>query len=244
MKATMFPALCVAALLLTEEAAATPLKYTVSVRDAVVAESTEIVNNLDALDAANDTLLWNEDKSLVKVVTWKSQSSYERFLLPYTQTSNSEANVVWVTLAPKMQEFCRDYMRTHPHASKTQLEHRLKQRLGLNPDWQYDVFVEMWVSPSDVFRPCVDPDPSDTSCELNFGASIPAVKNIQNYQNFYEGLYYKSFRAAPGVPWTGLGYTYDWANPLSEQGASEFILSPSTPYTIESASPTTAYCAP
>lgn len=244
MKAAFFLTLFVAALLLTEEVAATPLRYSASVHDAAVVESTEIVNTLDALDPANDALLWNEDKSLVKVVTWKSQSSYERFLLPYTQTSDNEANVVWVTLAPRLQEFCRDYMHAHPHAGKTQLVHRLKQRLGLNLDWQYDVFVEMWVSPSDVFRPCVDPDPSDTSCELNFGASVPIVKNIQNYQNFYQGLYYKSFRAAPGVPWTGLGYTYDWGNPRNEQGESEFILSPATPYIIESVSPTMAYCAP
>ncbi len=251
MKRNLFPAsfmvLFVAALLLAESVVAASPEYKAAVRDAVVAEATEIANNLDALDPTNDTLVWNEDKTLVKVVTWKSQSSYEQFILPYTQTSQSEDYVFWVTLAPRMQEFCRKYLRTRPRATKEKLDTRLKQRLGLNPDWQYDVFVEMWVNPEDVFRPCVDPCPSDRRCEQNFGGDIPSVKNIRDYKAFYEHLYFKSFRTAPGVPWTGLGYTYDWGSshgkPL-EQGESEFILSPNSPYLIEQAVPTREYCEP
>jgi hypothetical protein len=232
------------ALLLTANSYATPpAKYSVGVRDAAQAESSELVNTLDVLDASNDTLVWNADKTLIKVVTWKSQSSYDRFLLPFKQTSDSEANVVWVSLAPKMQQFCRNYLQTHKKATKEQLDYRLKQYLGLNSDWNYDVFVELWVNPSDVFRPCVDPSPSDNTCELNFGATIPTVKNIKDYKAFYQNIYYKSFREALGVPWTGLGYTYDWKDTKHEQGASEFILSPSTPYTIEQALPTMDYCA-
>jgi hypothetical protein len=148
-----------------------------------------------------------------------------------------------------MPEFCRNFVQQHPKISQTNLVYRLKQRLGLHPDWQYDVFVELWVNPADVFRPCVDPAPNDSSCELNFGSTAPAIKNIKDYPSFYKNLYFGSFRAAPGVPWTGLGYTYDWRNASNtpgagEQGASEFILSPSTPYQIDQAVPTTQYCQP
>jgi hypothetical protein len=219
-------------------------KYAIGVQDAQVPEATEIANNLLALTPANDSLAWSADKTKVKVVTWKSQNSYQNNLAPYTQTSGNEAFVVWVTLAPRIQEFCRNYLASHPKAGQAELETRLKQRLGLHPQWQYDVFVELWVDPADIFRPCVDPDPSDTACELNFGATVPAVKNIQDYGAFYKNLYYGSFRAAPGVPWTGLGYTYDWISQKAEQGESEFILSPSTPYTIEQAVPTLQYCSP
>ncbi|TAN51410.1 MAG: hypothetical protein EPN21_06645 [Methylococcaceae bacterium] len=245
-KNLFFPACFAAALLLTGKADAgvAKLQYQRAVQDAAVADAAEIADNLDAVTADNAALVWNEDKTLIKVITWKSRRSYENYLLPYTQTSSSEANVVWVTLAPRIQEFCRDYMRAHPHASRAALEHRLKQRLGLHPDWSYDVFVELWVSPDDIFRPCVDPSPADTSCDLNFGAELPQVKNIQDYHGFYQNLYYGSFRAAPGVPWTGLGYTYDWGNHRGEQGASEFILSPSSPYQIDAATPTAEYCAP
>jgi len=45
------------------------------------------------------------------------------------------------------------------------------------------------------------------------------------------------------VPWTGLGYTYDWGNPDSEVGASEFILVPGAAYQVKRAVPTAEYCA-
>lgn len=224
--------------------AGTPVKYLRSVHDASIAQASEIVTTLDAITPDNTSLVWNQDKTQLKVVTWKSQSSYQNYLLPYTQTSSSEKNVVWVTLAPKMQEFCRNYLQTHPNATPSSLDYRLKQRLGLNPDWQYDVFVEMWVAPEDIFRPCVDPDTSDSQCELDFTTQLPVVKNIQDYKVFYQAIYYQSFRSTPGVPWTGLGYTYDWRNLHTEQGASEFILSPSTPYIIDQAVPTWEYCQP
>ncbi|WP_145998730.1 hypothetical protein [Methyloterricola oryzae] len=223
---------------------APPVNYLKAVRGASVAQASDIVNTLEAIALDNNNLVWNGDKTLLKVVTWKSQSSYERNLLPYSQTSSSENSVVWVTLAPTLQRFCRDFRRGHPRATRAGLDLRLKKRLGMNPNWTYDVFVEMWVSPTDIFRPCVDPETSDSRCNVDFGTDIPAVKNIKDYRAFYQNLYFKSYRNAPGVPWTGLGYTYDWSSPRRKQGFSEFILSPSTPYVIDRAVPTWDYCEP
>ncbi|MGH8475484.1 MAG: hypothetical protein ACRER2_06895, partial [Methylococcales bacterium] len=163
------------------------------------------------------------------------------FIKPYTATSDKEDYVVWVTLAPQVQIFCRNFMASGSR-SKDDLDLRLKQYLGLNHNWNYDVFVELWVSPEDLFRPCVDPEPTDTSCNLEFGKEAPAVKNIKDYKEFYKNLYFKSFRASEGVPWTGIGYTYDWAGQGSEVGASEFILAPNAPYEIKAATPTMDYC--
>jgi hypothetical protein len=223
-------------------------RYAAAVRDASRAMPDEVVDTLVAITPDNDSLVWNQDKTLVKVVTWKSQSSYENNLLPYTQTSGNEKYVVWVTAAPYAQDFCRQFMWQHPKATKAALDLRLKKRLGLSADWSYDLFVELWVSPDDLFRPCVDPDPGDSSCDLNFGPTVPVVKNIADYPSFYKNLYFNDFRSSPGVPWTGLGYTYDWlrpwANPTVEVGESEFILSPGTPYIIEQAVPTEEYCQP
>jgi hypothetical protein len=70
------------------------------------------------------------------------------------------------------------------------------------------------------------------------------VRGIQNYPDFYKNLYFSDFRSLPGVPWTGLGYTYDWGNPLTIKGASEFILKPGTSYTINKVTPTVEYCGP
>ena len=216
--------------------------YGRAVRDASVAESSETANDLTVIALDNPQLIWNQQKTEVLVVTWKSQSSYENFYEALTETSASEANVLWVTTAPQVQQFCRDYMRDNRDAVEEDLDLRLKQYLGLNPSWEYDVFIEMWVSPEEVRRPCVDPEVTDSQCSIDFGDPLPEVKNIKDYAAFYKNLYFESFRNRPGVPWTGLGYTYDWGNPLTEQGASEFIMIPGASYEIEGVTSTMDYC--
>lgn len=243
-KATMVLVGCSALLAVNQAQSATPQAelYAKAVRDAAVASPAEISAKLVRIDLTNNNLVWNNDKTKVKVVTWKSQSSYENNILPYTETSPNETYVIWVTAAPYIHDFCHNYVTAHPGVKKQKLDLRLKQRLGLHFSWSYDVFVELWVNPADLFRPCVDPNPADNTCDLNFGGTIPTVKNIQDYGAFYKNLYYSDFRTAPGVPWTGLGYTYDWNNPAKEKGESEFIIAPSSPYEVIQAVPTLEYC--
>lgn len=209
--------------------------YRQAVVDAAFPSSAVVTGNLVAINRNNPDLVWSPDGSKVLVVTWKSQGGYEKFLKPATATSGSPDYVVWVTAAPQVQRFCSG-------VAKDQLDLRLKQYLGLDRAWTYDVFVEMWVDPADLFRPCVDPETTDKTCNMQFAGPAPTVKNIPDYKNFYSGLYYKSFRASAGVPWTGLGYTYDWGSP-NRVGASEFIMAPNSRYEIRAVQPTAEYCA-
>lgn len=221
--------------------------YQRALMDASKASAEELTDTLNAIHPDNDSLIWNADKSKLLVTTWKSQDTYDQFLKPSTTTSSDENHVVWVTLAPQVQQFCQAYREKHPNKDD-RLILKLKQYLGLNHAWNYDVFVNMWVSPDDLFRPCVDPETNDTACNLTFSDAIPQVKNIQNYQDFYQNLYYNSFRNKGGAPWTGLGYTYNWGKKgrrkAPEIGASEYILVPGAEYSIKDAVPTLAYCSP
>lgn len=217
-------------------------QYNQGVLDAAIPVPGENVSTLTAITAESDRLIWNEDESRLLVVTWKNQRSYDTFIAPNTRTSASEAHVIWVTAAPEIQEFCHRYLAEHPNATAAELDLRLKQHLGLHYDWNYDVFVELWVSPEDLFRPCVDPDITDMQCGRQFGDSYPHVRNIEDYRAFYNNLYAQSFRGTPGVPWTGLGYTYDWGSPVTEVGASEFIVVPDAAYTIHNVQATQTYC--
>jgi hypothetical protein len=217
--------------------------YTKAVEDANLVEQSEIDNTLTAITPSNADLMWSEDNKKILVATWKSQEAYDKYIKPYSQTSGSEQYVTWVTAVPEVKQFCQTYTSKKKKAVSARLDRRLKQHLGLNHTWSYDVFVEMWVSPDDLFRPCTDPETTDTSCQLNFGDSVPVVKNIKDYKDFYQNLYYSSFRSAESiVPWTGLGYTYDWANNNTEVGASEFILVPNAPYEIHKVYTTADYC--
>jgi hypothetical protein len=45
-----------------------------------------------------------------------------------------------------------------------------------------------------------------------------------------------------GYPWTRLGYTYDWGNPESEVGLSEFVVAAGSMVGIEAVSDNETYC--
>lgn len=216
--------------------------YHKGVVDAAFAEQDEITNGLVAIGKDNPNLVWNDDKSKLLVATWKAQGAFDRFLKPYDKTSDNPEYAVWVTAVPQVKKMCADYAQSKKKIDKDAVDLRLKQYLGLDPSWQYDVFVEMWINPADLFRPCVDPQTDDSTCNLEFGAEAPKVENIADYRDFYSDLYFKSFRGSAGVPWTGLGYTYDWGNKKSEIGASEFILKPNSHYEIKAVTPTMEYC--
>jgi hypothetical protein len=214
-------------------------QYSKAVKEAAFVKASESANTLLAIKPNNANLVWNEDKTKVLVVTWKSRDAYDKFIKNNTNTSNDPNYALWVSAVPQVKSFCQTYERHNDD----DLNLRIKQYLGLAPDWQYDVFVELWVSPDSLFRPCVDPNIDDTQCDIKVPQQFPSVKNIPDYGYFYKNLYFKSFRESAGVPWTGLGYTYDWGNKESEVGASEFIVTPHAPYEIKQVLSTHEYCA-
>ncbi len=213
--------------------------YQAAVLDASQALASELRDDLLAVTPESPA---RDAEGQIKVVTWKATGGYERFIKPYTASSDNPEYGLWVTLAPQVHDFCHQWLAAHPEAGQAELELRLKQYLGLDPSWGYDLFVELAVAPEALFRPCVDPETDDHGCQLQFGKENPTVTGIADYRDFYEALYFKSFRASAGVPWTGLGYTYDWGNPESEVGASEFILKPSSAYQVVRVVPTLDYC--
>ncbi|EWY39805.1 hypothetical protein N825_04685 [Skermanella stibiiresistens SB22] len=144
---------------------------------------------------------------------------------------------MWVTAVPQVRDFCRA-LGTR---DVTAISNRLLQLFGLPPTGQNARFVEMWVSPKDMLRPCPDREIDDSRCEVN------AASDVDDYRTWFVGNYANSY-SEKGFPWTRLGYTYDWApasdtaNPNKPHGASEFILRPGTPYTITGRFTTAEYC--
>ncbi len=219
--------------------------YDRAVAEAKVRSESSRVDDLRVVVSGDPDLVWDKAGERILVVTWKAKGAFENFIEPYQATSDQAEYVVWVTLAPEVRETCRSFAATGS-ADIESLNLRLRQYLGLSPHWTYDLFVEMWVDPKDLFRPCVDPETDDTSCNLAFGDTVPVVKNIADYPAFFHYLEEKSFNSGSPAPWTGMGYTYDWAfdtgRAETKVGASEFILVPEAAYEIHRAVPTADYC--
>jgi hypothetical protein len=216
-----------------------------SIEDAKQPLADEVVNDLWALSTNNPQVKSRENNGKVEYLmsTWKYTSNPStdwpigaKKLLPY-QT--------WFTAVPQVQEFCQKYQAidsTIP--DNVELSLRLQQYLGLilNKYSTKTHFVEMWVKAEDLTRPCIDGEINDSSCNLlplPVPDSSPVVKAI--YTNSYTNAKKEYY------PWSGLGYTYDWGNPLKpHQGPSEFIINPTPEKPVEvevfSVTPTQEYC--
>lgn len=202
--------------------------YLKAICDASILEPTEVSDKLWAIAPNNLKLIWqNPDRKRFRAVTWTSWPGYDgKEGSPVELTKD-----IWITAVPQLQEFCSD-LNLDPIA----LTLRLEQYLGLSPDAGKTKFVEMWVSPSDVFRPCPDKEIDDNRCELEFPLNADELHKA--WINAQKASSYQD----KGFPWTGLGYTYDWGNPQTEIGASEFLVRKGATVMIESLTETGEYC--
>ncbi|GAB4514551.1 MAG: hypothetical protein Tsb0020_33100 [Haliangiales bacterium] len=203
--------------------------------DAAIAEPSEEVDDLLALVEENQALSWRTDENgaaWVQVVTWTSWDGY-REQVGQTVPLGRE---IWVTAAPEVQDFCRE-----SELSGEALDDRLEQLLGLRPDTAKPYFAVMWAQPSELVRPCADPDVTTTTCAAT---DTPADVTIGTHahKEWFEELMSTSYDPQEGYPWTRLGYTYDWNPETSERGTSEYLIPAETMVRMDSFVTTAEYC--
>lgn len=147
--------------------------YFKALEDAETATQAEVVQSLLAVvpgkDWANYSLLhgdeieWENpekpDKSRVLVVAFMNRNDFEQYYQPNLGKEYDLQKAVWVTVVPQL----RNYLvgKACPPTNE-----RIRQALGLNPGFSYEALVEMYIKPSDLFRPSPDPEITDHQAEL------------------------------------------------------------------------------
>jgi len=186
-------------------------KYEIAIQDAFIAEEDEICNTLIAINDTNTYISWSgtgSDKKVL-VVTWtKYPDSY-----PEDSTITTTWSEIWVTVVPEMEDwFLANYSSGSDYVDRTE------ELLGLPRDKGYTHFIEIWVNPTDLWRPSPDNEITDNAAQLDFPADIDST-----YQVWYnDNIIYSYFPQR--YPWTRLGYTYDWGSSTTEIGLSEFVI--------------------
>ncbi|CAN5786859.1 hypothetical protein BH10CHL1_BH10CHL1_50730 [soil metagenome] len=143
---------------------------------------------------------------------------------------------------PELKTFCQSYQAT----AETPTDLRLEELIGLPPHNGKTRMVELWVNSADIFHPSPDPETDDTVAEL----TLPAASHFKSAQAyaFHSDWYNLQVKldnyddASKGYPRTRLGYTYDWGNPQSEVGLSEFVIYANSKIKVEKVYPTAEYC--
>jgi len=226
-------------------------EYAKACADAAIVTAEKISKNLTAISHDNKDLIWENDVvgSRVLVVSWVNQSVCNAYKCPSegckpsdTCKEGKECQYIWdtyVTLVPELKNF----FQTTPMTSM-----RIAQLLGLPPsDAQNKAcFLEMWVSPRDLFRPSPDPEITDHEAEIDFPSADystpfrtystselvytdqacdqPGNCGFKDYQSYIKNRRQYIYTSNSPYPWTGLGYTYDWGNPDKHIGLSEFVV--------------------
>jgi hypothetical protein len=181
----------------------------------------------------------------VNVVAWVRKDQADRLKLTSGEWIKTAPSETWVTIEPHLQTFCRSFTRGRK-PDENKLTQRLEQHLGLSPASSKTYFVRMQLAHPGadmIFRPCVDPAVNQANCSVG-----PPPKANAVYQQWFFQQYYSSYGQSliSEFPWTGLGYTFDWAagksTPFQRTGESEFVIYKGAPIEIQEVVPTSQYC--
>ncbi len=206
--------------------------YQSSLEDAVYPTESKVDKNLFAINKNNNDLTWKtiNGEEYVLVVSWKGDSKWYKppYVTPEGVYNTGSSHPIWVTASPQLASWADKetrFMKWVVDGEKEKVNSRIKQLLGLppNPAYTYNYFVEFWVKPADLFRPCPDPEIDDNSCEA-CNATIDTA--FQTWINDTRAArYYNTCELLEKYPWTALGYTYDWSPANKKhQGMSEYVI--------------------
>ncbi len=225
---------CQASKLTTTEAIDEKSLYYQSIQNAMSPGPEKVYNNLVAINRQNTNLIRKtfNNEEYILVVTWKADTIYYK---PDKNTGfyNTGDRPVWVTTAPEL-------LQRMKNENVQDVELRLKQLLGLPPTSNYKFFIEFWVKPDDLFRPCPDKEITDIGCALCFPekndtAHISWINDLR-IKSYYNCELYNKY------PWTQLGYTYDWNQQnKSHVGLSEFVIDKNSNILVNKFYPTKNY---
>lgn len=200
--------------------------YSNAVVNASNAVASKIKRDLSYITTDNTNLIWRTNPtsgvSEVLVASFMRASIAANYTVgQYTLMKYGNS---WVTLVPELKNFCQNYAGTNLYL-------RLKQLLGLPATSLNDTIVEFYVDPQYLLRPSRDPEITDREAEVSFRTNaLYAAAVSTNYTAWFQteiaGHNYGMTNGIwNGVPWTQVGYTYDWLKTGNNiAGLSEFVI--------------------
>lgn len=181
--------------------------YVRALLDASIASPAEVYAGLTPITSDNPALIWeNGPGSRVLVLSWIRTSDrkwYDGTADPACKPENCAVGVdLWVTVAPEMKNF---FHGTVPSSQ------RVAQLLGVTPEAGLEdrSFVELWVSPKDLFRPCPDPETTDRECQPSGYPIKETDFPVSMFWNFSSD---EKVRATEGGVWEFRDYMGWFAN--------------------------------
>ena len=178
--------------------------------------SEEKIRQLVCLNKEDKNTIWNENRVLLFTLH-RYPDSY-----PDGQEVTFSWGESWVC---SVKEYTNWYKNNKDNIKDILL--RTKQVLGMDETSPNTYITSMWFDPNDLIRPAYITD-VNKQMSLTFSED-----ETEDYKEWFKGQYYYSYEIKH-LPWTRLGYTYDWSKEAKDRyGLSEFIAWIGTTVTVD-----------
>ena len=159
---------------------------------------------------------------MVLVMTLVDSSRLERFFSGDSLYRIDREMGTWVSLPADWAKRSAAFEGLDSVAAHT----RMLQMYGLSPDCDYNIMVMFYADPTYMFRPSPNPDITTTSAQLEFPAYADEKYKIgeTNFREWYRYSVASAYEDDTPLPWTQMGYTYDWHEGADYHGVSEYIV--------------------
>ena len=195
-----------------------------AIKDAKEANPSEVSKNLMPVKKGTPGEEWAniDGKDMVLVVTLVDSSRLQRFFSGEGVYRIDRELGTWVTLPV-------DWLRkkdAYEGLDSVAAHMRMIQMYGLSPDCDYNIMVQFYADPAYIFRPAHTPEITTTAAGLEFPAYADEKYKVgeTNFREWYRLSVASAFEDDSPLPWTQLGYTYDWHHGANRVGVSEYIV--------------------
>ena len=184
----------------------------------VIEATQEKIRPLVTLNKTDEKVTWNQAQEKVLLFT------FHRY--PSSYPENEEVTFTWgESWLCSVKEYVNWYKDNKNNIKDILL--RTKQVLGMDEASQNTYITSMWFDPNDVSRPAYVTDPTKQMA-LQFEEDA-----TDEYKEWFQSQYYYSYETKH-LPWTRLGYTYDWSKEAKDRyGLTEFIAWKGTTVIVE-----------
>ena len=216
-----------------EDEAALRADLMAAVSDSRVLDESKVSNTLMPIrkDYPGEEWINEEGRDMVLLVTLVDSSRMKRFFSGEgTYRINREFGT-WVTLPGEWSNKKAEFEGLDSIAAHM----RMIQLYGLDPSCTYDIMVSFYADASYIFRPAHNPDITTTSAGLEFPAFADENYKVgeTNFREWYRYSVKSAYEDDSPLPWTQLGYTYDWHKGAPRQGLSEYVVTHMSPIKVK-----------
>lgn len=181
-------------------------------KDSLTIESEEILP-LITITKDNPNVLWDNTGEYVLMLSFHRHPEY------YSNSNVIQLNIgeIWVTSFLEMKHWY-----DHNYSKNNQIHNwikRFEMLLGIDLTGKETHFTAFWLNPNDLIRPAYNPNVTSPDVWDHF----PEDFHDETYKKWFERHAQESY-SNKKLPWTRLGYTYDWEDNGTEYGLCEFLV--------------------